>query len=63
MTTIWSKSALSFGIFLKLNEIKQIVHDFLISFTRNNEEIEPNLNSVFANKYEKNKMSIISENF
>ncbi len=53
MTTIRSKSALIFWIFSKLNEIKQIVHDFLLSFTTNNEQIEPNLNGVFANKFNK----------
>jgi hypothetical protein len=53
MTTIWSKSAIISQIFLKLNEMKWIVHDFWLSFTINNEQIEPNLNSVFANKYDK----------
>ena len=53
MTTIQSKSALISQIFLKLNEVKQIVNDFLLSFTINNEQIEPNLNGVFANKYDK----------
>ena len=53
MTAILSKSALISEIFSKLNEMKQIVHDFLLSFTINNEQIEPNLNSVFANKYDK----------
>ncbi len=33
--------------------MKQIVHDFWLSFTINNEQIAPNLNSVFANKYDK----------
>ncbi len=53
MTTIRSKSALIFQIFSKLNEIKQIVHDFWLSFTIKNEQIEPNLAGVFANKYYK----------
>ncbi len=53
MTTIQSKSALIFQIFSKLNEIKQIVHDFWLSFTIKNEQIEPNLAGVFANKYYK----------
>ncbi len=53
MTTIQSKIALIFWIFLKLNKIKWIVHDFSLSFTIKNEQIEPNLNSVFANKYDK----------
>jgi hypothetical protein len=52
MTTIRSKSALIFWIFLKLKEIKQIVHDFWLSFTINNEQIEPNLKGVFAYKYD-----------
>ncbi len=47
MTTFWSKSGLIYWIFLKLNEMKQIV------VTINNEQIEPNLNSVYANKYDK----------
>ncbi len=53
MTTIQSKSALISEIFSKLNEMKWIVHDFLLSFTINNEQIEPNLYSVFENKYDK----------
>jgi hypothetical protein len=53
MTTIRSKSALISWIFSKLNEVKQIVHDFWLSFTINNKQIEPNLNSVFVNKYDK----------
>jgi hypothetical protein len=53
MTTIQSKSALIIRILLKLNKIKQIVRDFWLSFTINNEQIEPNLNSVFVNKYDK----------
>ncbi len=53
MTTIQSKSALISRIFLKINEMKQIVHDFLLSFTINNKQNEPNLNGVFANKYDK----------
>jgi hypothetical protein len=53
MTTIWSKSVLISQIFLKLNEMKWIVHDFWLSFTINNEQIVPNLNIVFANKYDK----------
>ncbi len=38
---------------LKLNEMKWIVHDFWLSFIINNEQIESNLNGVFANKYNK----------
>jgi hypothetical protein len=53
MTTIWSKSASISWIFLKLNEMKWIVHDFWLSFAISNEQIEPNLNGVFANKYDK----------
>ncbi len=53
MTTIWSKSALFSQTFSKLNEIKQIVHDLALSFIINNEQIETNLNGVFANKYDK----------
>ncbi len=57
MTTIQSKSALIFWIFFKLNKIKQIVHDFLLSFAINNGQIEPNLNSVLAINYDKIRCS------
>ena len=53
MTTIQSKSALISWIFSKLNKMKRIVHDFWLSFTINNEQIEPKLNGVFVNKYNK----------
>ncbi len=63
-TTIQSKSALIFQIFLKLNKMKRIVHDFWLSFTINNEQIESTLNGVFANKYDiDQEISSISENF
>ena len=52
MTTIQSKNALISQIYLKLNKMKWIVHDFWLSFTINNEQIEPNLNGVLANKYD-----------
>ncbi len=32
--------------------MKQIVDDFWLSFIINNEQIEPNLNGAFANKYD-----------
>jgi hypothetical protein len=45
-----------------------IVHDFWLSFTINNEQLEPNINNVFVNKYDKiqcwhRESLIISENF
>ncbi len=33
--------------------MKWIVHDFWLSFMINNEQIKPNLNNAFANKYHK----------
>ncbi len=47
------KKCLNFPDFFELNEMKQIVYDFSLTFTINNEQIEPNLNNVFANKYDK----------
>jgi hypothetical protein len=47
------KKCLNFLDFFKLNKMKRIVHDFGLSFKINNEQIEPNLNGVFANKYDK----------
>jgi hypothetical protein len=44
--------------------MKQIVHDFSLTFTINNEQIEPNLNNVFANKYDKIQYCVkIFDNF
>jgi hypothetical protein len=43
MTAIWSGSASIYQNFFKWNEMKRIVHDFLLSFIINNEQIEPNL--------------------
>jgi hypothetical protein len=64
------KSALISWIFLNLKENEQIVNDFWQLFTINNEQIEPNFNSVFVNKYDKilkynddREISSISENF
>ncbi len=67
MTTIKSKSALISQIFSELNEMKQKDHDFWLSFTINNEQIEPNLNGVkWINtiKYDVDQeISIIFEKF